>query len=154
MVNALSPQIYKDEAARRVRDVLRDVDGFVRVCDDQMPLIPKVEFCEFATPEKLQTFLRNQKSHHGFEEFWASPNRSLMDRSNDRPLFKIKRAICEITNCDGQSVLIDKPKRKIYRLRDGKLIEICHAPLGSSLIWHGDVTAAIKERAAELMTAR
>ena len=146
--------IYKDEAVRRVRDVLRGVDGFVRICDDQMPLIPKVVLCEFASPEQLQTFLRNQKSHHGFDDFWASPNRSFVDRSIDRPLFQIKRAICEITGCDGASVLIDKPKRKIYRLRDGKLIEICYAPLQSLIVWHEDVTPDIKERAIALMAAR
>ena len=72
-----------------------------------------------------------------------------MERAQEKPLFKIKRAICEIEECDGKSVIIDKLSRKIYRLCEGRLIEICHVALfNTSLInWHEDVRQEIKDRA-------
>ena len=77
--------IYKDEAVRRVRDVMSGVDGFVGVCEETMPLIPKVVFCEFASPQQLKLFLRTQKDHPGFEDMWASPNRSPLERAQEKP---------------------------------------------------------------------
>ena len=104
--------IYKDDAMRRVCDVMSGVDGFVSGCEETMPLIPKVVFCEFASPQQLNIFLRTQKDHLGFEDMWASPNRSPLERAQEKPFFKIKRAICEIAGCDGKSVIINKQSRK------------------------------------------
>ena len=96
-----------------------------------------------------------QKEHPAFEDMCASPNRSQLESAQEKPLFNIKRAICEIAGCDGKSVIIDKLTRKIFRLREGRFIEICHAPLlsGSLIIWHEDVRQEIKDRASALLAA-
>ena len=96
-----------------------------------------------------------QKEHPGFEDMRTSPNRSQLELAQEKPLFKIKCAICEIAGCDGKSVIVDKPSRDIYRLREGRLIEICHVLLlsGSLINCHDDESQDIKDRASVLRAA-
>ena len=90
-----------------------------------MSNVPRIALVKFDTLESRDEFVRFYQSIPGMHGLWASKNRSLEDRVKDKALFKIKRATCEVSGCDGSSIIIDKPSKTVYRVsEDGFLIEV------------------------------
>ena len=56
---------------------------------------------------------------------WVAPSTPPEARLKFRVFYKVKRAIIETFNVDPQSIVVDKPKRKLWRVVNGNLVEIC-----------------------------
>ena len=134
-----------------VQAALRRVDGFERVIEERVGAVLLVAPVKFASIDAATAFLAKCKQLSSFDGMWASPNRSPEDRSKHRRLFMVKCAILGISKYDPQSIVIDKPRRKVYRDVNGSPIEVCHVSLSNSIIWNASVEQPICLRAAALM---
>ena len=147
-------KLTKAQFVELVEQAFTDVDGFQHVCVERMSNVPRIALVKFDSLEKRDEFVRVQASIHEMDGFWASKNRSLEDRLKDKALFKIKRAICEISGCDGATIVIDKPSKTVYRIGpDGSLTEVANAPSNSSINWHAQVEQPIRDRAQQLLAS-
>ena len=119
--------------------------------EERVGAVPVVVPVKFSSLDSATAFLANCKQLRSFEGLWAGPNRSPEDRSKHRGLFKVKRAIIEVAKCDPQSIVIDKPRRKIYRDVNGTPVDVCHVSLSNSITWNASVEQPIRVRAAALL---
>ena len=116
-------------------------------------MVPRVALVEFESIALVKVFLKNYDQHPPLASCCATKSIPFEDRLKHRALFKIKRAICEIVKCDGASVLIDKPSRRVYRaLPNGSLEEIAQAPSDASISWNSRVEKPIRDRTLELLS--
>ena len=69
---------------------------------------------------------------------------------NERPLYKIKRAIIEVTQVDPKMCVVSKTKKKVF-MTDGTLLkEVAELLPNKSVKWSTEVTENIKVRFYEL----
>ena len=137
-----------------VEQALVGVDGFQHVCVDRMSMVPRVALVKLDSLESQYELVRFHQSIPEMHGFWTSKNRSMEDRVKDKALFKIKRAICEISGCDGSSIIIDKPSKTVYRISaDGSLTEVAHALSNTIINWNARVEKPIRDRAQQLLAS-
>ena len=147
-------KLAKPKVVELVGQALVGVDGFQHVCVDRMSMVPRVALVKFESLETRDEFVRFHQSIPEMHGFWASKNRSMEDRVKDKALFKIKRAICEISGCDGSAIIIDKPSKTVYRVSaDGSLTEVAHAPSNTTINWNARVEKPIRDRAQQLLAS-
>ena len=120
--------LTRDGAISKVKDSLARCAGFVRVLEERCAQVPKVIVCEFGTHAQMMSLVRGQKTNPHLQRLWVSPDRPFEDRIKFQRLFKAKRGIIEATKCDGDSIVVDKPSRKIYSVSGAYLAEVCHCP--------------------------
>ena len=114
-------------------------------------ILPLVKFDSSESRGEFVRFHQSIPERHGI---WAFKNMSMEDRVKDKALFKIKRAICEISGCDGSLIIIDKPSKIVYRVSaDGSLTEVVHASSNTTNNWNARVEKPIKDAAQQVLAS-
>ena len=99
----------------------------------------------------MQTFLRTHRSVEAVNGLHASRSKPKEQRTQERALNKIKRAICEITKCNGDSVIIDRRARHVFVYEEGDMKEMATVSETGEEVWKGAGSEEIRRRAAELL---
>ena len=67
------------------------------------------------------------------------------------PLYKIKRAILEVTTHEASDIVVDKRKKQVFYNAGGDLKLAAEVLTKTNIRWTSDTNEAIKERAALLL---
>ena len=96
-------------------------------------------------------FVTSHKSMQAMNGMLAAPHQTPEARAKHRALFKIKRAITEVTNCNADMTIVDEPKRKLFSVVDRKPVEICTVSKSNVISWILIVERAIRVRTVALV---
>ena len=96
-------------------------------------------------------FVNSHKSMQAMNGIQAAPHQTPEARAKRRALFKIKRAIIEVTHFNADMIIVDKPKRKLFRFVDRKPVEICMVSISNVISWTPTVEQAIRDRAVAIV---
>ena len=128
---AVEKKLAKPKVVEFIEQAVVEVDGFQHVCVGRMSMVPRVALVKFHSSESRNVFVRFHKFMYGF---LACEIRLTEDCVKDKALFKIKRAMCEISGCDGSAIIIDKPSKIEYRISVyGFLTEVAYAPSNTTI---------------------
>ena len=140
----------KHDAIEMVSSVVHHVIGFKHIITKRISANPTVISVEFDSVDHTMEFVRDHKQMSNMSGMWAAPHQTQEARAKYRALFKIKRAIIETTNCNADMIIVDKPKRKLFRVVDRKLVEICSVSTSNVISWNSTVEQQIRDRAIQL----
>ena len=78
-----------------------------------------------------------------FESFWCSMSRTPEEREyyrkNLEPLFKAKRAICEINDVDGIRIVVQKNHKKVFYIEGSESRLVCELFSNGSMNLDNDI---------------
>ena len=103
---------------------------------------------EFGTYAQIMSLVRGSKINPHLQGLWVSPDRLFEDRIKFQRLFKAKRGIIKATKCDGDSIVVDKPSRKIYSVSGASLAEVCHVPQVGTIVWADSMREHVRSHVA------
>ena len=123
--------------------------------EDCIGNVPDVVPIQFSTPEMARKFVENHENMKHFDGFWCNMSQTPEERDyfkkNVQPLFKIKRAILEITNIDATTVVVSKASKKVF-VTDGENLKlIAEMKSKNDITWDSQVSEEVKTRYAVLM---
>ena len=83
--------------------------------------------------------------------FHHSPEERDHFKKNLQPLFKIKRAILEVTSIEASKVVVHKAQKKVYVTNGDNLQIIAEMKSRHEIIWDSQVSEEVKTRYALLI---
>ena len=91
-----------------------------------------------------------------FKGFWTNLSQSKAERAefkqNIQPLFKIKRAILEVTQIDAKSIVVSKPKKSVS-IADGHTLKFVAQMISkTNITWADKVTPEVRARYLALIS--
>ena len=123
----------KEGAIEMIEKIIMDKDGDPQILKDKVSYAPKVVPVKFQSNEYAEAFVRQYGGKkdfpYRFQNFWCNISQSPEERANFlcnlAPLFKVKRAICELKNIDGSKVVISKTDKKVFFVEGTELRLVC-----------------------------
>ena len=91
------------------------------------------------------------KELDGFENLWVNRSKPPDVRQRETSMRKIKRAVCEVTACEGRTVVSDYRKFVVYAKVDGKFSKVAEVDPQSNIKWETQVLPEVRSRTAELL---
>ena len=112
------------EAEVVVKNALQNVDGLTEVYTTSST--PTVVFAQFASPVKMQRFVRTQKASKAMREakLWAAENRSATERKRGKVASKIKKFLIEIDSITPRDIMVNYRSYKIAVRMKQKLVHV------------------------------
>ena len=105
---------------------------------------------KFSSAEEARQFVAEHKGKKHFEGFWCNMSQTLEERENFKknvqPLFKIKRAILELTNIEASKVVVQKSQKKVYVTQGDNLQLVAEMVSKKNIIWDSQISEEIKTR--------
>ena len=123
---------------------------------------PQVVPIKFSSRDHAEEFIRDHAGKkefpNRFEGFWCSMNRTPEEREyyrkNLAPLFKAKRAICEINDVDGARIVLHKNDKKVFYVEGSELRLVCKLLPNGSMQWDNDIEQSVRDKYLVLMAGR
>ena len=143
-----------------VQKILEGIDGNPQIVSDRTSNVPKVVPVTFVDHGSAKRFLdahgKSCGDFHGqFKSFWCNWSQTEDERreygEKYRHLFKIKRAIIEITVVEADNIVVNKNESKVYVISGHDLHLVATATYKASITWESSVEEKIKIRAVELL---
>ena len=135
--------------------LLAGIEGSPKILEDHIGNAPDVVPIKFDTVESARKYIENNKNAKHFEGFWCNMSQTPEEREhfkkNVQPLFKIKRAILEVTNIDAAKVVVSKAAKKVFVTEGENLKLIAEMKTKNNINWDEEVSDAVKTRYAVLM---
>ena len=135
--------------------ILVGAEGSPSILEDVIGNAPDVVPIKFDSSESARKFVENNKLTKPFEGFWCNMNQTPEERDyfkkNVQPLFKIKRAILEVTSIEAAKVVVSKAAKKVFVTEGENLKLIAEMKSKKDIIWEAEVSDAVKTRYALLM---
>ena len=87
---------------------------------------PTVVFAQFASPVKMQRFVRTQKASKAMREakLWAAENRSATERKRGKVASKIKKFLIEIDSITPRDIMVNYRSYKSAVRMKQKLVHV------------------------------
>ena len=137
-----------------VKRLIAEAPGSPTIVEDRIGNAPDVVPIKFSTVEAARQFVDNNKAIKHFEDFWCNMSQTPDERENFKknvqPLFKIKRAILEVTAIDAATVVVSKAQKKVFVLSGENLKLIAEMITRNNIIWALDISEAVRIRYAVL----
>ena len=110
--------------------------------------------------EYAEAFVRNHAVRnefpHKFESFWCNVSRTPEERvaftRELAPLFKVKRAACEVMQIDGFQIVVSKVDKKVLYVKGFELLLIAEFLLSGILKWQLAVQKEVQDAYDLMMT--
>ena len=136
------------------KKLLSSIPGGPTILEDRIGNAPDVVPVKFDTIEAARNFVESQKGVKHFEGLWCNMSQTPEERDNFKknvqPLFKIKRAILEMTNIEAAKVVVQKSQKKVYVTNGENLQIIAEMVSKHEIIWNSQVSEQVKTRYALL----
>ncbi len=147
----------RDGAIAQCQHILSNVSGSPTIVHDRVANAPTVVTVKFSSSSAAQSFVKSQKDCKYFDGFWSNLHQSKADRqrfNNEvKPLYKIKRAILELTHgLDSKQIVVDKVAKQVYMVDGHRLKLLAEMISKTNIKWHNnDIGQDIKDRAKALI---
>ena len=136
------------------KKIIAAVPGSPTILEDRIGNAPDVVPIKFASMEAARKFVESQKGVKPFEGYWCNMSQTPEERDNFKknvqPLFKIKRAILEVTSIEASKVVVHKAQKKVYVTNGDNLQIIAEMKSRHEIIWDSQVSEEVKTRYALL----
>ena len=136
------------------KKIIARVLGSPTILEDRMGNAPDAVPVQFSIVEAARQFVENQKAAKHFGGFWCNMSQTPEERDhfkkNVQPLFKIKRAILEVTEIEAANVVVQKSQKKVYVTMGENLQLIAEMKSKHDIIWDSQVSEEVKTRYALL----
>ena len=123
--------------------------------EDHIGKAPDIVTIKFDIVESARKYIEDNKNAKHFEGLWCNMSQSPEEREhfekNVQPLFKIKRAILEVTSIDAAKVVVSKAATKVFVTEGENLKLIAEMKTKNNIVWDEQVSDEIKTRYATLM---
>ena len=145
-----------------VQKIIDDKAGDPHVIKERTSQAPQGVPIELPSRAHTEVFIRDHAGKkefpNRFEGFWCSMSRTLEEREyyrkNLAPLFKAKRAICEINDVDGTRIVEYKNNKKVFYVEGSELRLVCKLFPNGSMQWNNDIEQSVRDKYLTLMAGR
>ena len=139
--------------------ILFNTHGNPKIIDEKVGQVPSVVPIRFDSSASAMKFIREHQSRTDFDGyfdgFWTNVSRREKERKdsnkNLRPLFKIKRAVLEVTKMSPEAVVVSKNLKEVYHVQDHKLRKIAKLHPNDTVEWDSTIKEDVKNLFHKLM---
>ena len=134
--------------------IIAHVAGNPKILEDRVGNALDVIVIELSRMEAARQFVTDQKNAKHFDGFWCNISQTPEERDhfkkNVQPLFKIKRAILEITSMPAGQVVVKKSEKKVFVVMGDNLKEVAEMRSRRDIVWDKEISEDVKTRYAIL----
>ena len=155
-------QKSKEGAISLVEKIIHGKAGDPYVVKEKTSQVPQVVPVKFASRDYAEQFVRehagNKAFSHRFDGFWCNISQTPEDLEKFKrelgPLFKAKRAICEVMAIDGNRVVIHKIQKKIFFVDGSELRPVCQLSKDGTMQFESNIEQVVQDRYTALIADR
>ena len=152
----------KDGAIRMVEKILDGKEGNPQILKERVSHAPKVVPVKFSSQEYAEAFVRNHAGRkeftHKFEGFWCNVSRTPEERAafirELAPLYKVKRAACEVMQLEGFQIVVSKVDKKVFYVKGFELLLIAEFLPSGVMKWQPIVQKEVQDAYDLMMTSK